>query len=406
MVIVGGGECGTRAAMTLRERGWTGTVTVIGDDPLHAYERPPLSKVSMVAEDVEGAAPVHPYTREVLAAAGVAVHTGTTVKLLDSEGHRIECDDGTRLDYERLLLAVGSAPRTISALGEQGALTLRTHADAERIRTRLRAGCRLGIVGAGFIGLELAASARTRGCQVTVLEAAPRALARAVPPAVAEQVVAVHREHGVDVRFATGATGARRQGDATVLELTTGEELPVDTLVLGIGVEPRVDLAEEAGLTVDNGIRVDDRLRSSAADVFAAGDCCSFPHPLFGGRRVRVESWRSALDQAVTAARNLLGEDVPHEAVPWFWSDQYDHVLQVAGLSQFAVTEVVRERHDGVHLHFGLDEDERLVCASGMGRGSAVAKDVRLAQRLMERRIVPTPDELADPDVPLRALLA
>ncbi|HET7303546.1 MAG TPA: FAD-dependent oxidoreductase [Segeticoccus sp.] len=405
MVVVGGGECGTRAAMTLRELGWTGAVTVVGDDPLHAYERPPLSKAAMVAEDDEGAAPVHPYTREEIAAAGVAVHTGTTVRELDTGARRITCDDGTRLGYERLLLTVGSAPRSIPAVADAGALTLRTHADAERLRARLRPGTHVGIVGAGFIGLELAAAARHHGCAVTVLEAAPRALARAVPAAVADRVVALHRDHGVDVRFGAGVTAARRDGAGAVLELDAGGEVAVDTLVLGIGVEPRVGLAREAGLALDNGIRVDDRLRTSAPDVYAAGDCCSFPHPLFGGRRVRLESWRSALDQAVTAARNLLGEDVAHEAVPWFWSDQYDHVLQVVGLSQLVTRDVVRERPDGVSLHFGLDEDDRLVCGAGFGQGGSVAKDVRLAQRLIERGISPEAGQLADPSVSLRDLV-
>ncbi len=405
ILVVGGGECGTRAAMTLRQIGHTGPVTVVGDDPLHAYERPPLSKVSMAAATAEDAAPVHPYTRDALTEAGVTVHTGTRAEHLDPAAREVTCSGGERLAYDRLLLAVGSEPNTLADLAPVAPLTLRTHADAERIRRRLTEGGHIAIVGAGFIGLELAAVARGHGCQVTVIETAPRALSRIVPEAVADQVVALHREHGVDLRFGDAVAEAHRAGDATRLVLASGDTVDVETVVLGIGVHPRTELARAAGLAIDDGIRVDDRLRTSDPRVFAAGDCCSVPLPLFGGRRVRLESWRAALDQAVTVAHNLAGEDLRYEAVPWFWSDQYDQMVQMAGLPQYAQRTVVRERPDGGHTYFGFDRAGRFVSVAGLGRGPSVAKDVRIAQRMMERGLHPTEDQVSDTGRSLRDLM-
>jgi 3-phenylpropionate/trans-cinnamate dioxygenase ferredoxin reductase subunit len=172
-----------------------------------------------------------------------------------------------------------------------------------------------------------------------------------------------------------------------------------------VGAVPETALAEKAGLAVDDGVRVDDRLRTSDPDIFAAGDCCSFPHPLYDGRRIRLEAWRNAHDQAVVAARNLLGTDEPYRAVPWFWSDQYDLTLQVAGLADAAATEVVRRRPDGVELRFGLGPDGRLLSAAAIGPGNAVAKDVRLAELLIAARAVPDPADLTDPAVPLKGLV-
>lgn len=391
--------------MTLRQLGHAGPVTIVGDDPLHAYERPPLSKVAMAAATAEDAAPVHPYTRDEIADADVVVRTGTTVERLDLGRGEAICAGGESIAYDRLLLAVGSEPKTLPHLDPVGPLTLRTHADAERIRTRLRPGRHIAVVGAGFIGLELAAAARERGCEVTVIEVAPRALARIVPEAVAEQVVALHREHGVQLRFGDSVTGAERSGESTKLLLASGDSLVVDSVVVGIGVRPRTDLAEAAGLAVDNGIRVDDRLRTSDSRVYAAGDCCSVPLSCAGGRRVRLESWRAALDQAVIAAHNLAGDNTAYEAVPWFWSDQYDQMVQMAGLPQYAESTVTRERADGGLLHCGFDAEGRFVSVAGMGRGAAVAKDVRVAQRMMERGIEPTPEQLADSGRSLRDLM-
>jgi 3-phenylpropionate/trans-cinnamate dioxygenase ferredoxin reductase subunit len=387
IVVVGGGECGTRAAFELREAGWQGPVTLVGAEPGLPYERPPLSK-SVLA----GGPPVPACDEARLRDAGVRHVAGVAATDIDRERHELVLGDGRRVGYDRLLLATGAVPRRLAGL--PGALQLRSLADALALRDRLRPGTRVGVVGAGLIGLEVAAGAVARGCAVTVVEAAPRPLARAVPAAVAEVVAARHAQAGVDLRC--GVDGA--DGAETAL---TG----CDVVVVGVGAVPETALAEKAGLAVSNGVLVDDRLRTSDPDVYAAGDCCAFPHPLYGGRRVRLESWRNAHDQAVVAARNLLGADEPYTAVPWFWSDQYDLTLQVAGLVDAAATEVVRTRADGVELRFGLEAGGRLVSAAGVGPGNAVAKDVRLAERLIAARAAPDPADLADAGVPLKALL-
>jgi 3-phenylpropionate/trans-cinnamate dioxygenase ferredoxin reductase subunit len=181
--------------------------------------------------------------------------------------------------------------------------------------------------------------------------------------------------------------------------------LAFDTVVAGVGAVPETGLAEKAGLAIDNGVRVDDRLTTSDPDIFAAGDCCSFPHPLYGGHRIRLEAWRNAQDQGRAVARNMLGDERPFAAVPWFWSDQFDLTLQIAGLPDAAAQEVVRDRPDGVTIRFGLGDDGRLLSAAAIGTGNAVAKDIRLAEMLIARRAVPDSATLADPAVPLKSLL-
>jgi len=403
MVVVGGGECGAHAAFALRREGWRGPITVIGREELHAYERPPLSKAVLLTDECD---PVHPYSREDFAAAGIELHTGAEVTSVDPARHLVALADGTALRYERLLLAPGAQPRSLPLLPDPGVLTLRTHADALRLRDALSPGRRLCVVGAGLIGLELAAAGRTRGCEVTVVEAAGQALSRVVPDGVAADVVDLHERSGVRFRWGTTVRRAERRATGLALELSAGDSLEVDVVVVGIGAVPETALAEAAGLEVANAILVDERLETSEADIFAAGDVACLPHPAFAGHRVRVESWRNAQEQAVTAARNMLGASEPHRPIPWFWSDQYDHTLQVTGLAGLASELVWRRRDDGVRYCFGLDEAGRLVFASGFGATGGVAREVRLAERLIAAGGHPSPAALADPAVPLESLLA
>lgn len=403
MVVVGGGECGAHAAFALRHEGWRGPITVFGREELHAYERPPLSKAVLLTDECD---PVHPYSREDFAAAGIELRTGTEVASVDPARHLVALADGTVLRYDRLLLAPGAKPRSLPLPPEPGVLTLRTHADALRLRDALSPGRRLCVVGAGLIGLELAAAGRARGCEVTVVEAAGQALSRVVPDGVAADVVSLHERNGVRFRWGTTVRRAERTASGLALELPPGEALEVDVVVVGIGAAPETALAEAAGLEVGNGILVDERLETSGADIFAAGDVACFPHPAFAGHRIRVESWRNAAEQAVTAARNMLGADEPHRPIPWFWSDQYDHTLQVTGLATLATGLVWRRRDDGVRCCFGLDGAGRLVFASGFGATAGVAREVRLAERLVAAGARPSPAELADPAVPLKSLLA
>lgn len=257
------------------------------------------------------------------------------------------------------------------------------------------------MIGGGFIGLELASSARKLGTEVAVIEALPHLLTRGVPAEIAGVLHERHVAEGVSFHF-----DARISGIADVgVVLSNGTMVRADRVVVGIGTVPNTELAGAAGLAVDNGIAVDTTLATSDPDIFAAGDCCSFPHPLYDGRRVRLESWRSAQAQGTFAARNMLGAGEPISDVPWFWSDQYDLSLQIAGLAEGAVTHVRREPKDDAFVLFHLGPDGRLLAASGLGPGNAVAKDIRLAETLIARRAHPEPTALADPAVNLKRLL-
>lgn len=398
IVVVGGGECGTRAVFELRSAGWSGAITLVGAEPELPYERPPLSKSVLT-----GGEPVPACDAARLRDAEVEFVPGVAATDIDRERHELVLADGSRIAYERMLLATGAAPRRLP--GFHGGHYVRSLSDALALRERLRPGARIGVIGGGFIGLEIAAGAVARGCAVTVIEAAPRLLSRAVPADVAQVVAARHEEAGVDVRYGAGVVRLADRYTRVGVELTGGESVECDAVVVGIGAVPETALAEKAGLAVDDGVRVDARLRTSDPDIFAAGDCCSFPHPLYEGRRIRLEAWRNAHDQAVVAARNLLGADGPYAAVPWFWSDQYDLTLQVAGLADAATTEAVRLRPDGIGIRFGLGPDGRLLSAAAIGTGNAVAKDIRLAEMLIAARAAPDPADLADPAVQLKALL-
>ncbi|GCB48683.1 ferredoxin reductase [Streptomyces sp. NL15-2K] len=406
MVVVGAGECGTRAAFELREAGWPGPITLVGAENVLPYERPPLSKSVLTGS--EGACRPTPLCdARALQDAGIEFIAGVEVTGIDRDRHQAVLADGRRITYQRLLLATGARARRLPPAGADvgGVRYLRSHADALVLRDRLRPGARIGVIGAGFIGLELAAAAAARGCAVTVIEAAPRPLSRAVPAAIATTVADRHRQAGVDLRCGAAVERLTRRNGTLSLELGGGEVLECDTVVAGVGAVPETESAEKAGLAVDNGIRVDARLTTSDPDIFAAGDCCSFPHPLYGGRRIRLEAWRNAQDQGRAAARNMLGDDQPFAAVPWFWSDQFDLTLQIAGLPDTAAQEVVRHRPDGVTVRFGIGTDGRLLSAAAVGTGNAVARDIRLAELLIARRATPDPAALSDPATALKALL-
>lgn len=397
IVVVGAGECGTHAAMALREQGFTGSITLIGRETVHAYERPPLSKGALSADET---ALVHPWSPEQLTEAGVDLRLGVEMSGIDRDSRVVTTSRG-EVPYDRLLLALGADPRRLDL---EPVAYLRTHEDAEALRSLLRPDGRLLVIGAGFIGLEIAAGARDRGMAVTVVETAPRALGRIVPEEVAEQVVAAHVERGVDLRTGTTVTALADEGGPLRARLSDGSEVVVDAVVAGIGASPATDLAAAAGLAVEDGIVVDEQLRTSDPVIWAAGDCAAFPDAR-SGKRVRLESWRNAHDHALTAAASMLGTAEAHVAVPWFWSDQYDRMLQVAGLPGRGSEVVLRHRDDGVLVHFGLDAGSRLVHAAAFGPGPAVAKEVRVASRLIETGARVDPEQLADPQVPLRSIL-
>lgn len=403
MVVVGAGECGAHAVAELRAAGWTGEVELVGAEPHLPYERPPLSKSTLTTT----AAP-HPVTVHhdaALRSLGVRYRPGAPATEIDRENRTVLLTDGTRIAYHSVLLATGAGPRQLPmTAGLTRTRTLRTYDDAIRLRSDLGIATSVAIIGAGFIGLEVASAATAMGCAVTVLEAADRILGRAVPEKIAEIVDRRHRAAGVDLRCGVKIIDIEETQDKAVLTTDDGNTIQADVVVIGVGAVPHGDLANKAGLRIDNGIRVDKYLRTDDPLVYAAGDCCSFPHGLFGDRRIRIESWRNAADQGRLAARNMCGRHDVYEAVPWFWSDQYELTLQVAGLFDAAHVIVVRHRPDGVDLHFGVDEAGHLVSAAAIGEGNAVARDIRLAEKAIGRQVIAHEDRLADPGIPLKRL--
>ncbi|TPI46306.1 ferredoxin reductase [Mesorhizobium sp. B2-9-1] len=404
MVVIGAGECGGRAALALRDLGFEGPVTLVGDEPHLPYERPPLSKEAMTGE----APAIKAIATDALFAERAIRHIHSVRAVaIDRAAHVVQLSDGSSLPYEKLLLATGSVPRKLPMPGLGGrCVYLRTFNDALAIRAHLSAGNRVAIIGGGFIGLELAAAARKPGAAVTVIEAQPRILMRGVPAEIAEIIHKAHEAEGVAIRTGQGIAAIDDDGKEVGITLADGQRVVADLAVIGIGAVPVTALAAEAGLAIDNGIAVDEQLRTADPDIFAAGDCCSFPLAVYGGRRVRLEAWRNAQEQGALAAKNILGGEEVHAAVPWFWSDQYGLTLQIAGLSDEGRSIVRRDLDDGAFILFHLAEDGRLVAASGIGPGNAVARDIRLAEMLIAKRASPAPEALGSQAVKLKSLLA
>jgi 3-phenylpropionate/trans-cinnamate dioxygenase ferredoxin reductase subunit len=405
MVIVGAGEAGARAAVELRTEGWNGPITLIGKEKLAPYERPPLSKSSLIDEN-------EPLPMTILDEAkqsqyNIQLVTDSSVDKIDREKHAIELNNGQNVRYERLLLATGAYPRQLSLEDSDTTdlLYLRTFADSLALRSRFLPGKHIAIIGAGFIGLEVAASAREKGCSVTVIEVAPRILMRGVPEEIANLVEARHRQAGVAFKLGIGLQSIVKTRDGHAITLVDGSVIPCDTVVVGIGAVPATSLAALSGLTVENGIWTDETLATSDSDIFAAGDCCSFPHGLYGGKRIRLEAWRNAQDQGTHAAHNMLGASQPFLEIPWFWSDQYDQTLQVTGLPDYGVKTVVRHLSESDKFFFHLTDESQLVAASAVGVNAKIAKDIRLSEMLIQKQAVLDPNDLANPEVKLKGLL-
>lgn len=405
IVIIGAGECGARTALALREQGFTGPVTLLGSEPHLPYERPPLSKDVLTDED-------GPFRREIVSEQQLSEHAITflhtsNAESIDRQGKNVVLADGTALAYEKLLLATGASPRRLPlADGSRRTTYLRTYDDAVAIRAHLAARKSIAIIGGGFIGLEIAASARKLDCEVTIIEGLERILMRGVPAEIAAVIHAEHERNGVRMLTGTGISSIEDQGDAARITLASGETIDAGLVIIGIGAIPNIDLAHAAGLDIENGIAVDGHLRTSDPTIFAAGDCASFPSALYDGKRIRLEAWRNTHDQAKVAAANMLDGDETLSAVPWFWSDQYDIGLQVAGLASEGATTVRRDLGDAAFILFSLAADGRLVAASGIGPGNSVARDIRIAEMLIGKRAHPDPAQLAAPETKLKALLA
>jgi 3-phenylpropionate/trans-cinnamate dioxygenase ferredoxin reductase subunit len=402
IVIVGAGEAGLRASLTLRDLGFGGSVTVIGGEPHSPYERPPLSKQILFESDT---APPSIAGSQASASKSVRVLSGVEAVAVDRERQIVSTSVDRALPYRRLLIATGARARPLDLEGGHLATLLRRLDDAMALRDKLARCKSLLVIGGGFIGLELAAAARRRGLNVIVAEAAPRILGRATPESIAALVAGWHEAAGVTIMTGKALSRISVRSRCFEAEFSDGHGLMADLVVAGVGAVPETRLAEAAGLKVDNGIAVDGGLRTSDPFIYAAGDCASFPHPLFDGRRLRLEAWRNAQDQGTFVARSMLDGIGEYEAVPWFWSDQYDSTLQVTGLPSLGERTVARHPGDGSLLTFHLDESGRLVGAAGAGRLGVIAKEIRIAEKMISQRLAPDPDALSDRNLPLKAIL-
>jgi 3-phenylpropionate/trans-cinnamate dioxygenase ferredoxin reductase subunit len=329
-VIVGAGLAGAKAAQTLRDAGFDGDVVLLGEEPERPYERPPLSKGLLLGTAGRETVFVHEagwYTEH-----DVDLRTGVGVAAIDRTARQVELADGQRIGYDALLLATGSTPRPLDVPGAylDGVLQLRTLADSDRITAALVDGAHLVVVGAGWIGLEVAAAARQCGAAVTVVERSQLPLLRVLGPDIAPVFVDLHRDNGVTFRLGAAVREFRGDGRVSSVLLHDGSKLPADAVVVGIGVHPNVGLAEMAGLAVDNGVVVDQSLRSSDARIYAAGDVANAYHPRYG-THLRVEHWATALHSGPAAARSMLGTGVVYDRLPYFYTDQYDLGMEYTG---------------------------------------------------------------------------
>jgi 3-phenylpropionate/trans-cinnamate dioxygenase ferredoxin reductase subunit len=329
--IVGASLAGAKAAEALREQDFDGDVILFGAETHLPYERPPLSKGFLKGTEDRDSFVVHP--KEWYEEQKVELRLGTEVTGLDASAHRLTTADGGEMAYDRLLLATGSTPRRLSMPGADAPNVryLRTVDDSEELRAAIDEQARVVIVGAGWIGLEVAAAASEAGASVTVIESLDLPLLRVLGPEMASVFADLHRDHGVDLRLGTTLSEIRTDaGQATSVVLGDGSDVPATLMVVGIGITPNTALAEAAGLEVDNGIVVDEALRSSDPDVFAAGDVANAQHPLLG-RRIRVEHWANALNQPAVAAKAMRGEPASFDMLPYFYTDQYDLGMEYVG---------------------------------------------------------------------------
>jgi 3-phenylpropionate/trans-cinnamate dioxygenase ferredoxin reductase subunit len=398
-IIAGASLAGAKAAETLREEGYDGKLMLIGAEPERPYERPPLTKDYLRGESSREKVYVHPegFYREH----DIELITGTTATALDASDARITLDDGRELGYDRLLLTLGAEPRRleIDGVSLDGIYYLRTLADCDALRERLDRGGSVVVIGAGWIGAEFAASARMRGLDVTVLDPMSVPLERVLGPEVGAFYRDVHRDHGVELLLGTGVEAFEGAASVERVRTNDGRTIECDFVVVGVGVVPRAELAQAAGLQTGNGIVVDERLATSALEVHSAGDVANAWHPFYD-RHIRVEHWANALNQGPAAARSMLGLGEPYDRLPYFYSDQYDIGMEYSGFA--TEWDKIVFRGDPASREFvAFWLDNRRVQAGMNVNVWDVNEDV---QALIRSRETVDPAALADPDTPLAAL--
>ncbi|MGH2740532.1 MAG: NAD(P)/FAD-dependent oxidoreductase [Actinomycetota bacterium] len=398
LVIVGAGVCGGAAVQTLRNEGFDGRIVLAGDEPHLPYERPPLSKEYLQGKQERDALPL--LDDSWYEDQAVEAKLGVRVASIDARDRTVRLEGGEEIKADAVLLATGGRPRKLDVDPSERILYLRTVEDSDRIRARLGSDAKLVVVGAGFIGAEVAASARTLGTEVTVIEMFAVPLMRALGEEMGRVYEAIHRDHGIDLRLGSGVESIKETADGVVVRNDRGELVEGEAAVVGIAIAPNIDLAEAAGLKTENGIVVDEYCQTSAEGIYAAGDVANHFHPIFG-QRMRVEHFDNALKQGAAAARNMLGRQEVYDDPHWFWSDQYDHNLQYAGFAAEWDEIVVRGSIDERNFTAFYLKEGLLLATLGLNRG----RDVRRAMKLISARIRPDPEALRDEDVDLRTLL-
>ncbi|HEX4689422.1 MAG TPA: FAD-dependent oxidoreductase [Solirubrobacteraceae bacterium] len=397
IVIAGAGMAGAKAAESLRAEGYDKRIVLIGEEPEAPYERPPLSKDYLRGESSGEQARVH--DAGFYATHDVELICGTRVTSVEPSARAVVLEDGRRLDFDRLLLATGSIPRRPPIPGGDlgGIHVLRTLADADRLKSVLARRGRVVLVGAGWIGCEIAASARQLGVEVTLVDQTATPLERVLGAELGAYFTDLHRRHGVDLRLGAGVAGFDGDRDVERIALADGTTIETQAVVLGVGVAPATQLAAAAGLAIENGILADEWLRTSAAAIFAAGDVANAMHPRYA-RPVRVEHWAWAMDQGTAAGRLMLGAEQPYDALPYFFSDQYDTGLEYVGLHGPGDRVVVRgSLAESAFQAFWLDAEDRVTAGMHVNDWDAIEPIKRLIESGRPMRAT----ALASRDVPV-----
>lgn len=398
-IIIGAGQAGSAAAAKLRNLGYEGDITLIGAESAPPYQRPPLSKKYMLGEmDLERLylRPIDYYETN-----NITLRLGTKVDAIDTATKSITIQDET-LSYDNLILTTGSWPRRLPAKigGDlRGVYSMRDLADADAMADEFQEGRRALIIGGGYIGLEAAAVAAKKGVKVTLVEMADRILQRVAAPQTSDFFRAAHAAQGVDIREGVGLDHLiDHNGRVGAAKLSDGSEIEIDFAIVGVGIIPASELAEAAGITLDNGIMVDEFGRTSAPNVYAAGDCASLP---FRGDRIRLESVQNAIDQAENVAANIMGQNIPYAPMPWFWSDQYDIKLQIAGLNRGYDAVYARREPESDTPSYWYYRGETLLAVDAINDSRAYM----VGKRLIEMGASPAPKEVMDPNTNLKELL-
>lgn len=398
IVVVGAGQAAASLAAKLRGLGCEGQITVIGEEPVPPYQRPPLSKAYLLGEMELDRLFLRP--ESFYAEHDIRLMTGRRVDAIDRAAKLLRLENDETMAYDMLALTTGAVPNRLpNAIGGdlEGVFTVRTLADVDAMAPEFRKGARVLIVGGGYIGLEAAAVAAKKGLKVTLVEMAERILQRVAAPQTSDYFRDLHKAHGVDIREGCGLERlVGGQGRVSGAELSDGTALDVDFVIVGVGVRPDTRLAELAGLAVDNGIAVDAEGRSSDPSIWAAGDCASFPH---GEGRLRLESVGNAIDMGELVAANIMGQGISYQPKPWFWSDQYDVKLQIAGLG--TGYDEILERRGGAAVSFWYFAGDRLIALDAMNDPRAYM----VGKRLIEAGKSPDKAAVADPGTDLKELL-